>query len=326
MKIAENVRYGEASVIAIVDRPIPKIKSNEILVNVHYSSVNRTDMGFLWGKPAATRLFTGLLKPSYPALGCEFAGQVTQIGDTVSRFKVGDRVFGFDDARRGFGGHAEYKAIKESRMVTQMPKGVSFKDAAVSTEGAHYAQGFINKVTLGPGSHVFVHGATGGIGSAMVQLLVARGVTVTASSTTEHVPVVSKLGAIEVIDWQTDPLESHQGTYDHFFDAVGKSSFKVARPMIKPGGAYVSSELGKRGENVWLSIINPIQRLFTKRNILFPVPSTNKKLLDEIALRLGTKEFKPLIDRTYAFSDIRLAYEYVETGQKLGNVVIQIQK
>lgn len=322
MKIAENKKYGDPSVISIVDRPTPSIKSKEILVKVHFSSVTRTDIGFLYAKPAVTRLFTGLLRPRYPALGSEFAGIVEKVGDEVSAFSIGDRVFGFDDAK--FGGHAEYKVIKSSKMVAKIPDGISFKDAAAATEGAHYAQAFINKVPLTKDSVVFVHGATGGIGSAMVQLLAARGVTVTASSTTAELKTVKKLGVHTVIDWQKNQLHEHGEVYDHFFDAVGKSSFAAARKILKPGGAYISSELGKNGQNVWLSIINPLQRLFTKKNVFFPLPSTNKKLLDEITLRLSSGEFKPLIDRVYELEDIRQAYEYVETGQKVGNVVIKI--
>lgn len=320
----QNTSYGDPSVLSLADVPMPSYKADEVRIQVNYSSVNRTDCGFLRAKPAVTRLFTGITRPRYLALGCEFAGVIEAVGDAVTDYTVGDRVFGFDDAK--FGGHAEYKVIKSTKMLAHVPDNVPLESAAIATEGGHYAQAFINKAPLKQGDHVFVHGATGSIGSAMVQLLVARGITVTASSTTEHVDTVKKLGPSAVIDWQTTPLEDHNGMYDHFFDAVGKSTFNVARKLIRPGGMYVSSELGPRGQNIWLSAINPIQRLFTKRNIVFPIPSTNKRLLEELTHRLETGEFKPLLDRSYDLADIRQAYDYVETGQKLGNVGIVVSK
>lgn len=324
MKIASNKSYGWVEAISITEQPIPEVKDDEILVQVAYSSVTRTDLGFLRGKPWVARLFSGLLRPRYPSLGCEFSGIVDRVGKNVDTYKAGDQVFGFDDAR--FGGHAEYKVIGINKMIAFVPNDISLEAAAIATEGSHYALAFIDKVPLRSSDTVFVHGATGGIGSAMVQFLIARGVQVSASSTTESVDIVKSLGATEVIDWQTTPIESLTGKYDHFFDAVGKSSVGAVRHLIKPGGSYISSELGRGGQNIWLSILNPILSLATKRHVRFPIPSLNyKRLIDEIGLRLASKEFVPLFDREYSLTDIKQAYKYVETGQKKGNVRINIQ-
>lgn len=326
MKIAKNTRYGNPSTIQIIDLPTPSIKPDEILVKVEYSTVNKTDVGFLYGKPFVARLVSGLTKPRYPALGCEFSGVVAQVGDGVTEFSIADKVFGYDDSGAGFGAHAEYKVMKSAGMVASIPENVSFTQAAASTEGAHYALSFMNKVTLKQGDKVFVHGATGAIGSAMAQLLVARGVDVTASGPTDQLKTVEKLGVANVIDWQAGPLDSLNERFDYFFDAVGKSSFATARKILKPNGTYISSELGENGENIWLPLINLIQRLFTKRNIIFPIPSRDEALLVEIRHRLDTGEFKPLIDREYALDDIKQAYQYVETGQKIGNVLIRVAR
>lgn len=324
MRSAGRRNYGGPSVIHCAERPVPQIAPDQILVKVAYSTVNRTDLGFLRGRPLLTRVFAGLPRPGCPVLGCEFSGVVEEVGSDTSDFTVGDRVFGYDDTGRGFGGHAEYKAISSTGMVTTVPDGVSFASAAASTEGAHYALSIADKVTIDPGERVLVHGATGAIGSAMVQLLLARDIEVTATSPTEHLETVRAFGAAQLIDWRTQPLESLGQEYDYFFDAVGRSSFAVARRILKPGGTYISSELGARGQNLWLSIINPIQRVVTKRSIIFPIPSRAPRLLREIRHRLQTGAFKPLLDREYPLSATAEAFEYVQTGSKVGNVLIAV--
>ncbi|MGO1548930.1 MAG: NAD(P)-dependent alcohol dehydrogenase [Nesterenkonia sp.] len=324
MKTARRKTYGGPRVLERADRPVPQITPDQILVKVAYSTVNRTDLGFLYGRPLLTRVFSGLLRPGCPVLGCEFSGVVEEVGADTSGFAVGDRVFGYDDRGRGFGGHAEYKAISSTSMVTTVPEGVSFASAAASTEGAHYALSFADKVTIGPGERVLVHGATGAIGSAMVQLLIARDVEVTATSPTEHLETVRAFGAAQLIDWRTQPLGSLRQEYDYFFDAVGKSSFAVARRILKPGGTYISSELGAGAQNLWLSMINPIQRVVTTRSIIFPIPSRARKLLMEIRHGLQTGAFKPLLDREYPLHETAEAFEYVQTGTKLGNVLITV--
>lgn len=281
MRTASRRSYGGPSVIHRADRPVPQIASDQMLVKVAYSTVNRTDLGFLRGRPLITRVFAGLLRPRCPALGCEYSGVVTEVGGDTGDFAVGDRVFGYDDSANGFGGHAEYKAVRSTGMVTIIPEGVSFASAAASTEGA-------------------------------------------ATSPTEHLETVAAFGAAQLIDWRTQPPDSLSRHCDYFFDAVGKSSFAVARRVLKPGGTYTSSDLGAGGQNLWLSIINPLQRLITKRSVRFPIPAKSAKLLAEIRRRLGTGEFQPLLDRAYPLRETAEAFEYVQAGNKLGNVLITV--
>lgn len=322
MKAAVNTTYGPPSVIkiSVLEKPTPK--ADDILIKVHYAGVNRTDDGFLRAKPFVTRFFTGLFKPKYNTLGCEFSGVVEEIGSNVSTFSIGDNVYGFDD--KYFGGFAEYKLIDSTKMVDKVPKGVTLRQAAAATEGAHYALFYIYKIADISSAKVFVNGATGAIGSAAVQLLKARGAYVVASSTTKHIKTVKNLGADEVIDWQKEDNSKLNQEFDVFFDAVGKSRFSVARKILKDGGIYMSSELGPWGQNPLLSIVNPLQKLFTKRNISFPIPSTRKKEILEITKVLNSGEFKPLVDREYPIKDIVKAFEYVSTGQKTGSVIVKL--
>ena len=322
MKVASNSKYGPQSLIKIIDIETPSPKPKQVLVKIHYSSVNRTDDGFLRGKPFVTRLFTGLLRPKYISVGCEFSGIVESVGSEVKQFKPGDRVFGFDD--KNFGCYAEYKAIDENKMIEKVPANITLRQAAVSLEGAHYALFYIYQIPKSKSTKVFVNGATGAIGSAGVQLLKAKGYCVEASSTTKHVKTARRLGADKVIDWQKQDTSEVASKCDVYFDAVGKSTYKEARKILKPGGLYMSSELGPCGQNPLWSLINPLQRLFTKRNIKFPIPKTRKQEASAIAKYLKGGQFAPLIDRQYSMHEIPEAFEYVESGNKVGNVLVKI--
>lgn len=207
--------------LTIQDIDAPSPAADEILIRVHCSSVNRTDMGFLRGKPFVTRFFSGLLHPRHAALGCEFAGEVVGAGDAVTKFSVGDRVFGYDDSR--WGGHAELKTIGQGKSVATIPDGIAYEQAAASTEGAHYALANIRAAKVQPGTRVLVHGATGAIGSAAVQLLEHAGADVVATSSTRNLALVSALGPDRVIDWEREDFTACGERFDLVFDAVGKS-------------------------------------------------------------------------------------------------------
>lgn len=322
MKAAVNKKYGPPSNIKIVEVDKPQPAATDVLVKIQYSSVNRTDSGFLRAKPFVIRFFTGFTKPKYLTVGCEFSGVVDEVGSDVKRFRPGDKVFGFDD--QDFGGYAEYKVIDENKMIATVPKNVTQEQAAVALEGAHYALFYIYKIPKSKNTKVFVNGATGAIGSAGVQLLKAHGYYVEASSTTSEINTVKKLGADKVIDWQKQDVMDVASKCDVYFDAVGKSTFKEARKILNAGGLYMSSELGPYGQNPALAIINPIQKIFTKRSVCFPIPKTRLKEANIIRKYLENGSFMPLIDRGYEITDIQKAFDYVESGQKVGNVSVKI--
>ncbi|MBE7447991.1 MAG: NAD(P)-dependent alcohol dehydrogenase [Kofleriaceae bacterium] len=322
MKAAVHARYGPPEVLRVDEVATPVPAANELLVRVRYSSVNRTDCGFLRARPFITRLFSGLLRPRHTALGCEFAGRVEAVGGAVTRFAVGDAVFGFDDAR--WGGHAQYKVIAEDRAVVKTPDGITDEQAAVSSEGAHYALVWVRALKVRPGQRVLVHGATGAIGSAAVQLLRHAGAHVVATSTTRNVELVRGLGAERVIDHEREDFTRCGETFDVVFDAVGKSSFAACRRLLVRGGIYVSTELGTMAQNPLLALFGPLCKLVGARRVLFPIPSCTQADLEFLRDRLARGELRPVIDRVYPLDDIVSAFRYVETGQKTGNVVIRI--
>ena len=149
-----------------VEKPTPQ--GGDVLVKIHGSTVNRTDCGVRAAKPAILRMLLGLRKPRRTIIGTEFAGIVDALGGGVTSFKIGDRVFGYDE--RWFGAHAEYKSMRADGALAAIPPNVTYEQAAPGTEGSHYAIGFIRKAKIQKGQEVLVNGATGAIGSAAVQL------------------------------------------------------------------------------------------------------------------------------------------------------------
>jgi len=322
VRAAVHQMYGPPDVLQIKDVAKPRPRDDEVLVKIHCSSVNRTDAGVLRAKPFVVRFVTGLLRPRHTALGCEFAGQVEAVGNAVTMFAVGDNVFGSDDAR--WGGHAEYKVIAQDKAIVTMPAGITYEQAAASTEGAHYALVDMRATRVGRGHRVLVHGATGAIGSAAVQLLKHAGAYVVATSTTRNVALVTSLGPNRVIDHEQSDFTKCGEQFDVVFDAVGKSSFGACKPLLVRRGIYVSTDVGRMAQNLFLGLVSPLFKLARAKRVLFPIPTYGKGVVEFLRDRLEQGDFKPVIDRTYPLDDIVAAFEYVETGQKTGNVVLRV--
>ena len=321
MKAAVNTSYGPPHVVRISEVEKPAATDNEVLVKVHATTVNRTDCGWRAAKPFITRFFTGLVRPRVTVLGNEFAGEVEAVGSGVTSFEVGDRVFGFTGDR--YGAHAEYLAMPQAGLLATMPANLTYEEAAPSTEGSQYALSFISKAAVQRGQDVLVNGATGAIGSAAVQLLHYLGAQVTAICSTEHVELVRGLGADRVIDYRAEDFTKDEQTYDVVCDAVGKSSFGRCRRLLKPGGIFLSSDLGPLSQNPILALVTP---LLGGKKVLFPIPrKPDQEMARYFRDLIESGAFKPLIDRRYPLDQIVEAYRYVETGQKLGNVVISVQ-
>jgi NADPH:quinone reductase-like Zn-dependent oxidoreductase len=319
MRAAVRTRYGPPDVVRVVEVEKPAAKDNEVLVRVHATTVNRTDCGVRAAKPFIYRFFLGLRRPRLTVLGHEFAGQVEEVGARVTSFKVGDRVFGFSGT--WFGAHAEYLTMAEDGMLATMPAGLSYEEAAPSTEGSLYALSALRAAKLQRGQSVLLNGATGAIGSAAVQLLREMGAEVTAVCGTEHVELVRGLGADRVIDYTAEDFTRDAQRYDVVLDAVGKSSFGRCRRLLKPGGLYLSTDLGPLSLNPVLALVTP---LFGGRRVRFPIPRQDQGTVAYVKERIESGTFRPITDRRYRLDQIVEAYRYVETGRKVGNVVISV--
>ncbi len=319
MKAVIHTVYGPPEVLQLKEVPKPTPKDNEVLIKVHATTVNRTDCGFRSAEYFISRFFSGLFKPNNQILGNEFAGVVEATGKAVTQFRAGDKVFGYND--KTFGAHAEYMILAETEPIALMPAGFTFEEAAPMVEGAHYALCDIRAAKVEKGQNVMVYGATGAIGSAAVQLLKHMGARVTAVGNTKNVALIESLGADEVIDYTQQDFTKTNQVFDFIFDAVGKSSFGQCKSLLTEKGIYISTELGKNGENIWLALITP---LFGGKKLLFPMPSISKEDVLFLKQLAETGKFKPVIDRTYQLDQIVEATNYVESGQKTGNVVIAI--
>ena len=316
MKAVVHTKYGPPEVLHLkeVEKPIPK--DNEVLIKVYATTVNRTDCGFRSAEYFISRFFSGLFKPKNQILGNEIAGVIEEIGKDVSLFKVGDRVFGYNDIK--FGAQAEYMTMGENEAIAAMPDNFSFEEAAPITEGAHYALCNIRAAKVSKGQNVLIYGA---IGSAAVQLGKYFGANITAVCNTKNTDLVKSLGGDEVIDYQKQDFTKTDKKFDFVFDAVGKSSFGQCKPLLKDKGIYISTELGKNGENIFYALTTP---LFRGKKVLFPLPTISKEDVLFLKGLVEAGKFKPVIDRKYSLEQIVEAAKYVETGQKTGNVVITV--
>ena len=300
-----------------IDKPSPN--EDEVLIRVHATTVNRTDCANLTAKPFLMRFVIGFLKPKKTILGTDFAGQIVAVGKDISSLKLKDRVFGFTDL--GLETQAEYIALKPKNNVLIIPENVDYKNAAASLEGAHYAYSFIHKVNLRPGQKILINGATGGIGSALIQFAKQHKVFIAATCNTQNIELIKSLGADKVYDYLTEDFTKDNQQYDYVFDAVGKSTFNKCKPILKKNGIYISSELGPYAQNLFYSIFTPI---LGKRKVIFPVPYSIKQTLPFIKQELENGHFNPVIDKEYSLSNISEAYSYVMKGEKIGNVIVQI--
>ena len=319
MRAAVRTRYGPPEVVRIAKVDQPAAGDDEVLVKVHATTVNRTDCGVRAAKPFLYRLFLGPVRPRLTILGNEFAGQVEAVGAAVTAFAPGDRVFGWRSER--FGAHAEYLAMPANGSLATIPAELTYEEAAPGTEGAHYALSLIWAAGIGGGHDVLVNGATGAIGSAAVQLLAHLGATVTAVCDSANLELVRRLGAGRVIDHTTEDFTRDGQTYDVVLDAVGKSSFGRCRRLLRPGGTYLSTDLGPLSQNPFLALVTPA---FRGRRVKFPIPRQNPETIRYLRGLLESGAFRPLVDRRYPLDEIVDAYRYVESGRKLGNVVISV--
>jgi NADPH:quinone reductase-like Zn-dependent oxidoreductase len=317
MKAATYTRYGPPEVVRIEELAKPTPGDSEILLRVRATTVNRTDCGYRAGKPFVIRFVSGFPRPKAAILGTEFAGEVEDVGAGVITWNVGDRVCGYREGP--FGAHAEFMTIRPGDLIAAIPDDRSFTQAAPSMEGSHYALGFMRRAKLHAGHDLLIYGATGAIGSAAVQIAKSIGLNVTAVCGTEHVDLVRSLGADRVIDYMTEDFTKDPQRYDAVFDAVGKSSFRRCRRLLKPGGIYTSSDVGLLWHGPLLAIITP---LFRGRKVVFVIPRHDPDEARHLRDLVESGELTPIIDRTYPLDEIVAAYRYVETGEKIGNVVV----
>lgn len=316
MKAVIHDRYGSPDVLRIedVERPVPK--DDEVLVRVHATTVNRTDCHMRRAKPFVWRFMLGLRRPRRKILGSELAGVVEAVGAAVTEFQAGDRVFGVR-----FGANAQYVCVRESGLLTHIPEGMSFEEAAAVLDGGYQALGTLRRANVGSGTRLLVYGASGSCGTAAVQLAKHFGAHVTAVCGTKNVELVLSLGADEAVDYQQEDYTERSETYDVVLDAVDRDSFRHARRVLRPGGLYLATDLGFLWQNPILALWS---KLFGDRKVVFAVAQHRREDVLFLKGLLASGEYRPVIDRSYPLEDAVEAHRYVETLQKTGNVVLTV--
>jgi NADPH:quinone reductase-like Zn-dependent oxidoreductase len=304
--------------VADVERPVPA--EDEVLVRVHASTVTRGDaMGVRSAEYRFTRVFTGIRRPRRTSSGTEFAGVVEEVGAAVTELRAGDEVFGVAP-----GANAEYVTVRESGVIARKPTGLTHEEAAAVPEGSLLALTMLRPAAPLRGTRVLVYGAAGSIGTAAVQLLAHHfEAEVTAVCDTKDVELVRSLGARDVLDRFREDFTETGETYDVIFDTVGKHSFRRCRRSLKPGGTFITADLGYM-YHVPLAAL--VTRLVGSRRARLGIGRYRREDLLLVAELVEAGTYRPVIDRTYALDEVVEATRYVETGRKTGNVVLRVRE
>lgn len=322
MKAMVYDNYGPPDVFHLKEVAKPAPKSNEILIKILATTVTSGDrrvrsLDMPIGFGLLSRLIFGVLKPRQPILGTELAGVVESIGERVRKFKVGDSVFAFADVAMGC--YAEYKCMREDGAVAIKPSNLTVEEAAALSFGGTTALNFFRRGELQRGERVLINGASGGVGTAAVQLATYLGAEVTAVCSTANVEWVRSLGADRVIDYTKEDFTHDGGKYHVIVDTIGTAPFSRSKHALTERGRLlmVLGGLPEMLKIPWVSMTS------SKRIIAGPATAHAKDLhfLAELA---QAGKFKPVIDRCYPFEQIAVAHGYVDTGRKRGNVIINI--
>lgn len=318
MKAALATRYGPPETLHIGERPDPVPGPGELLVRVRAASVSRTDCGELRGHPFFIRLFYGLRRPRRAVFGFDFAGTVESAGPGVEGWRAGERVFGLCSSRRD-GSHAE-RAVVPTRLLARLPDDVPFAEGA-ACEGAYYALATLRRIGLREGQSILVYGASGAIGSAMVQLAKLLGARVTAVVATAQLAMAASLGPDRVVDYMAGDFTATDERFDHVVDAVGRTTYARCRHLVRPGGTFAATDLGPGGQNVALMLLSPLRR---GPRVVVALPGPVDEVLALMRQGWAQRRFRAVVDRRYPLTDIVEAYRHVETGRKVGIVVVEM--
>lgn len=319
MKAAVCRRYGSPDVVTVSEMPVPRPRDDEILVRVRAATVGVVDGLARSGSPFYARVQFGPLRPRFPVLGSDFAGVVESVGRSVTRFGVGDSVFGTVAPR--FGAHAEYVCLPSSGAVAPMPAGVSFAEAAALADAT--ALCFLrDKAGLRAGQTVLINGASGAVGAAAVQLARHFGASVTGVCSGPHTGLVRKLGAESVIDYTRTDFTQAGRQYDVIFDVAGKSSFLRCRGVLRSGGVYLTT-----APSPAIMVEMPWTARFgrTRAVVAFAgLRSAASKRSDLLVLRdlVEKSSLAAVIGARYPLERIAEAHARVDAGHKKGNIVV----
>ena len=330
MKAIIYETYGSPEVLKLVEIEKPVPKENEILIRNSAASVNYGDiiarnfkdvtpgkfnMPFLFWIMA--RVFFGFTKPKVKILGSEYSGEVEAVGKSVTKFKVGDKVFGYRG--QSMGAYAEYLVVPENSVVALKPENISYEEAAAIPGGSMVALFILRKLNIQKGQKILINGASGGNGNFAVQIAKNYGAEVTGVCGTNRVDFVKALGADKVIDYTKEDFTMNGEKYDIILDVLGRTGFSKCKNSLTESGKYVlvSFKVKRLLQMMWTSFFS------SKKVMCVLSPQKLEDLLD-INKMIEEGKLKSILDKTFTKEQAAEAHRYVEQGSKKGNVVISI--
>jgi NADPH:quinone reductase-like Zn-dependent oxidoreductase len=322
MTAAVYREFGSPEVVHVEETLRPTPKRDEVLIQVHASTVSAADYrarrrDIPGGLGLLAAFGIGAFKPSRPVLGMDVAGVVEAVGANVTRFGPGDEVIAMLGGK--FGGHAEYVLVPQDGAIAAAPRTMSLEQAVTLVFGGITARGFLNQVAIKPGTSVLVNGASGAVGTAVVQLAKYLGAQVTGVASSANRELVTSLGADRLIDYTTDDFTAEGITYDVIVDCVGNAPFERVESSITPGGALLLVVADLK------AILKASSR--SRRSGKLVTAQVGKYRAEDLAFLVSLAEsgrYRAVIDRSYDLADIVEAHRYVDTGRKKGNVVLRI--
>lgn len=323
MQAVVRHEYGSADVLRVEEIDRPTISADEVLIRVHAAGMDRGTWHLMAGMPYLFRLMgPGLRKPKNPVLGLDVAGTVVAVGSDVTRFKVGDEVFGISR-----GSFAEYAAAREDKLARK-PANLTFDQAAVvAISGLTALQSLLDVGRLQAGQHVLIVGASGGVGSYAVQIAKASGAEVTGVCSTPKVDLVRSFGADHVIDYSRDDFAAGPQRYDLILDIGGNSPLPRLRRALAPSGTLVlvGGEDGDRwtggmGRQLRAVALSP----FVRQRLTMKTPREHYTDLERLAQLIETGQLTPTIDKTYPLDKAPEAMRHLQAGQARGKIAIAV--
>jgi NADPH:quinone reductase-like Zn-dependent oxidoreductase len=320
MKAAVYEQYGAPSVLELRELPAPEPRDHEVRVAIAATTVTAACQMMRRGDTLVARIVLGWFRPRarFRVLGIEIAGTVERVGRRVTRFRPGDRVFGFTGFHAG--GCAEFVCLDQNASLARAPEGVSDQEACSLVDGPTTALYFLcDRARLCAGQRVAIIGASGSIGTAAVQIARHLGAEVTAVCSGRNAELVRSLGAHHVVDYTREDYAARGERYDVVFDTVGASTFARARRCLTPTGRYLITVGGPE-----LYLRDAWSRLFGSQKLVFGMSVEKKRSLPIVSELVARGALRPVIDRRYPLTQIAQAHAYVETRRKRGNVVIEV--
>ncbi len=321
MNAAVCRRYGPPDVVTIeaIDTPVPGAR--DVLIRVRATTVTSADwrlrsLSMPHGFAAFGRLAFGVRTPRRPILGSELSGDVVAVGSAVRQFAVGDAVIAYPGIK--LGAHAEYCCVAEQSAIVKKPPDLSYEHAAALAFAGTTAIDFFRRAALRAGEHVLINGASGAVGTAMVQVAVDAGAHVTAVCSAGSASIVSALGASRVIDYARTDFTGEGIRYDVIVDTVGNAPYARSRPALGDGGRLllVLATLPEMLRAPWVT-------LTTEHRVIAGPAGERLADLRTIVHMAETGRFTPVIDSCVPFSEIMRAHARVDSGRKRGSVVVQ---